>query len=145
MVVGLYLFLTIRRRIFIDHICLDKDFFFKYWCLKPFPVGLLCCLLEKKMRSDESSWETLALLETPKQWPGQRGTCFFFFSYSPHFLHRLPHHPSAQHFPILKFPQSFRCSPLHNAQMLSFSPSPPLQPGAIIHNLSVEQGVKEVG
>ncbi len=34
-------------------------------------------------------------------------------------------HPAAHCFPILKFPQSFRCSQFHNAQMLSFGPLPP--------------------
>lgn len=101
-----------------------------------------------KMRSDRSNWETWGPLETPKQWWGQGGTCFFFlsffFSYSTHFLNRPSHHPAAQCFPILKFSQHFRCSQFHNAQMLSFGPLPP-QPRAIIHNLSVELGVKEVG
>lgn len=53
------------------------------------------------------------------------------------------HHPAAaQCVPILKFPQSFRCSQCPDAVLWPFTPP---QPRAIIHNLSVELGVKELG
>lgn len=75
-------------------------------------------------------WRLGSLLETPKQWWGHRGTRFFF-----HFLFFLIFTTFCQSsspitqplgtFPILKFPQSFRCSQFHNAQMLSFGPLPP--------------------
>lgn len=91
-------------------------------CMK---VSHICVfyLWKMRMRSHKSRWETQGPLETPEQWRGQRGT--YFSSYSPHFLNHPPHHPAARRFPILKFPQSFRCLQSHNAQMLSFGPLPP--------------------
>ena len=97
------------------------------------------------MKSDESSWETWGSFRNTQTMTRAKRHLLFFFSYSPHFLNRPARHPAAQCFPILKFPQSFRCSQFHNAQMLSFGPLPPPQPRAIIHNLSVELGVKEGG
>lgn len=78
-------------------------------------------------RSDESSCGTWgSFRNTQTMMRAKRH--LFFFSYSLHFLNHPPHHPAAQCFPILKFPQSFRCSQFHNAQMLSFGPLPPLNP-----------------
>ena len=111
---------------------------------------LFFCLWKMKMRSDESSWETWGLLETPKQWRGQGGTYYFSFSsYSPHFssiIHptttrQLSAFPSSNSLKVSDAPR------LHNAQMLSFSPStaPPPQPRAIIHNLFCGAGSERGG
>lgn len=88
---------------------------------------IILVIWKVKMKNDKSSLETRgSLRNTQTMTRAQRHLLFFLsFSYSPHFLNRPPHHPAARCFPILKFPQSFRCSQFHNAQMLSFGPLPP--------------------
>lgn len=98
-----------------------------------------------KMRSDESSWETWGPLETPKQWWGQRGTCFVFFPHIHHIFSII--HPTTQQLSAFPSSNSLKVSDAHNSTMPRCCPLAlyPPQPRAIIHNLSVELGVKEVG
>lgn len=108
-------------------------------------VSVFFMVWKIKMRSDESSWETWGPLETPKQWWGQRGTCFVFFPHIHHIFSII--HPTTQQLSAFPSSNSLKVSDAHNSTMPRCCPLAlyPPQPRAIIHNLSVELGVKEVG
>lgn len=71
-----------------------------------------------KMRSDKSNWETWGPLETPKQWWGQGGTCFFLslsFSHIQHIFSTV--HPTTQQLSAFPSSNSLNVSDAHNFTM----------------------------
>lgn len=92
---------------------------------------IILAMWKVKMRNDKSSLETRgSFRNTQTMTRAQRHLLFFFLPlFFPIFTtfsqSSSPTTRPLGAFPILKFPQSFRCSQFHNAQMLSFGPLPP--------------------